>query len=258
MPGHTFLYSPPVIAIHDLIASGELGELLFISSSRVNLGLHQSDVSVVWDLAPHDFSILRYWLGETPTHVSATARACIGVRPDVAFIDLEYASGPIAHVELSWLAPSKLRRTTIVGSKKMVVYDDTSQRAGARLRLGRPSAGAEDVRRVPADVPDRRHRVPARGCRRAAFAGAGGFLSSDPDRCASSLLEHRRSGSRPDDGSRRPFACEWQCPGASLVRLGRRVSRNRPAQRRGRGLSRRSVPTEPGCRPVPSTNPRRG
>ena len=126
MPGHTFLYSPPVVAIHDLVVSGALGELQFISSSRVNLGLHQSDVSVVWDLAPHDFSILRYWLGETPAHVSATARACVGERPDVAFIDLEYESGPIAHVELSWLAPSKLRRTTIVGSEKMVVYDDTS------------------------------------------------------------------------------------------------------------------------------------
>ena len=126
MPGHTFLYSPPVVAIHDLVVSGALGDLLFISSSRVNLGLHQSDVSVVWDLGPHDFSILRYWLGETPAHVSATARACIGDRPDVAFIDLEYESGPIAHVELSWLAPSKLRRTTIVGSEKMVVYDDTS------------------------------------------------------------------------------------------------------------------------------------
>jgi predicted dehydrogenase len=127
MPGHTFLYSPPVVAIHDLIVAGDLGELLFISSSRVNLGLHQSDVSVVWDLAPHDFSILRYWLGETPTHVSATSRACIvKTIPDVAFIDLEYASETIAHVELSWLAPSKLRRTTIVGSRKMVVYDDTS------------------------------------------------------------------------------------------------------------------------------------
>jgi predicted dehydrogenase len=126
MPGHTFLYSPPVVAIHDLIAEGDLGQLLFISSSRVNLGLHQSDVSVVWDLAPHDFSILRYWLGETPTHVSAIARACVGDLPDVAFIDLEFGSGPIAHVELSWLAPSKLRRTTIVGSEKMVVYDDTS------------------------------------------------------------------------------------------------------------------------------------
>ena len=126
MPGHTFLYSPPVVAIHDLIISGALGRLLFVSSSRVNLGLHQSDVSVVWDLAPHDFSILRYWLGETPAYVSATARACVGDRPDVAFIDLEYGSGPIAHVELSWLAPSKLRRTTVVGSEKMVVYDDTS------------------------------------------------------------------------------------------------------------------------------------
>ena len=127
MPGHTFLYSPPVTAIHDLILAGELGELLFVSSSRVNLGLHQSDVSVVWDLAPHDFSILRYWLGETPTHVSATSRACIVESiPDVAFINLEFGSGTIAHVELSWLAPSKLRRTTIVGSKKMVVYDDTS------------------------------------------------------------------------------------------------------------------------------------
>jgi predicted dehydrogenase len=126
MPGHTFLYSPPVVAIHDLIVSGALGALQFISSSRVNLGLHQSDVSVVWDLAPHDFSILRYWLGETPTHVSATARACVGDLADVAFIDLQYASGPIAHVELSWLSPSKLRRTTIVGSEKMIVYDDTS------------------------------------------------------------------------------------------------------------------------------------
>jgi predicted dehydrogenase len=126
MPGHTFLYSPPVVAIHDLIAGGALGQLQFISSSRVNLGLHQSDVSVVWDLGPHDFSILRYWLGETPTRVSAIARACVGDLPDVAFVSLEYPSGIVAHVELSWLAPSKLRRTTIVGSTKMVLYDDTS------------------------------------------------------------------------------------------------------------------------------------
>ena len=66
MPGHTFLYSPPVTMIHDLISSGELGEIYFISTSRVNLGIHQPDVSVVWDLGPHDFSILRYWLGELP------------------------------------------------------------------------------------------------------------------------------------------------------------------------------------------------
>jgi predicted dehydrogenase len=127
MPGHTFLYSPPVVAVRSLIESGELGDLYFVSTSRVNLGLHQKDVSVTWDLGPHDFSILRYWLGEAPTAVSALSRGfVIPSIPDVAFIDLEFASGPIAHVELSWLAPSKLRRTTIVGSHKMVVYDDTS------------------------------------------------------------------------------------------------------------------------------------
>ncbi len=127
MPGHTFLYSPPVHAIRNLIASGELGEIYFISTSRVNLGLHQSDASVIWDLGPHDFSILSYWLDEPPVRVSALSRGCVmPATPDVAFIQLEYASGVIANVELAWLAPSKLRRTTIVGSHKMVVYDDTS------------------------------------------------------------------------------------------------------------------------------------
>jgi predicted dehydrogenase len=127
MPGHTFLYSPPVMMIRDLIAAGELGEIYFISTSRVNLGLHQPDVSVAWDLGPHDFSILRYWLDETPEYASALSRGCIiPTIPDVAFINLEFPSGTVAHVELSWLAPSKLRRTTIVGSRKMIVYDDTS------------------------------------------------------------------------------------------------------------------------------------
>ena len=127
MPGHTFLYSPPVNVVRDLIVRGELGEIFFISTSRVNLGLHQPDVSVTWDLAPHDLSILRYWLDDAPVQVSALSRDCIVPgTPDVAFIDLEYASGTVAHVEISWLAPSKLRRTAVVGSEKMVVYDDSS------------------------------------------------------------------------------------------------------------------------------------
>jgi predicted dehydrogenase len=141
MPGHTFVYSPPVNAAREVIRGGELGEIYFITMSRVNLGLHQPDASVVWDLAPHDFSILRYWLEETPVKVSALSRACIfGNLPDVAFINLEYASGTIAHIELSWLAPSKLRRTAVVGSQKMLVYDDTSNEpirifdSGADLR----------------------------------------------------------------------------------------------------------------------------
>jgi predicted dehydrogenase len=127
MPGHTFLYSPPVNLVKSLIDSGELGDIYFISTSRVNLGLHQSDASVAWDLGPHDFSILRFWLDESPTHATALSRGCVIPHiPDVAFINLEYASKAIAHVELSWLAPSKLRRTTVVGSERMVVYDDTS------------------------------------------------------------------------------------------------------------------------------------
>ena len=93
----------------------------------MNLGLHQRDVSVIWDLGPHDFSILLYWLGEMPESVMRVGRDSIvtGI-PDVAFVDLRFRSGLVANVELSWLAPSKLRRTAIVGSEKMVVYEDGS------------------------------------------------------------------------------------------------------------------------------------
>jgi len=126
MVGHTFLYSPPVLKIKEIIDSGELGDIRFITSSRVNLGLHQKDVSVVWDLAPHDFSMLFYWLGEEPDQVEAFGNAYVleGI-PDVAFINLRFPGGAIANVQVAWLAPSKLRKTVIVGSKKMLIYDDT-------------------------------------------------------------------------------------------------------------------------------------
>jgi predicted dehydrogenase len=125
MCGHTFIYSPAVRALKRMLERGELGTVFFVSSSRVNLGLHQPDVSVVWDLGPHDFSILLYWLDELPTSVRAIGRDSIvrGI-PDVAFVTLAFPSGILASVELSWLAPSKLRRTVVVGSEKMVVYDD--------------------------------------------------------------------------------------------------------------------------------------
>ncbi|MBE0447280.1 MAG: Gfo/Idh/MocA family oxidoreductase [Actinobacteria bacterium] len=126
MVGHTFKYSPPVVKIKELIDSGELGDIYYISSSRVNLGLHQPDVSVIWDLAPHDFSIIFYWLGEEPSRVHAFGRGCVKPdTPDVAFINLAFDSGTVAEVQLSWLSPVKLRRTVIVGSKKMLIYDDT-------------------------------------------------------------------------------------------------------------------------------------
>jgi predicted dehydrogenase len=126
MVGHTFEYSPPVLKIKDVISAGELGTVYYISSTRVNLGLHQRDVSVIWDLAPHDLSMLLFWLEEIPARVFAMGRAFVqqGI-PDVGFISLEFPSGVIAHIQVSWLSPSKLRRTTVVGSSKMLMYDDT-------------------------------------------------------------------------------------------------------------------------------------
>src|SRR3954454_18475390 len=125
MCGHTFLYSPPVRAVKEVIQRQDPGDIYLNSASRVNLGLHQRDVSVVWDLGPHDFSILLYWLEEFPEWVRAVGRDSVvkGI-PDVAFIDMVFPSGILANVELSWLAPSKLRRTVVVGSGKMGVYDD--------------------------------------------------------------------------------------------------------------------------------------
>ena len=123
--GHTFLYSPAVATIRDLVRSGELGELLYLQGSRVNLGIHNPNVNVLWDLAPHDLSIVLDWIDEAPIAVSASGRASHpGHPPDVAFIDLAFPSGFIANLHLSWLAPTKIRRMTLVGTKKMVVYED--------------------------------------------------------------------------------------------------------------------------------------
>ncbi len=126
MVGHTFLYSPPVLKIKQILENKELGDIRFITSSRVNLGLHQKDVSVIWDLAPHDFSMLFYWLDEEPNFVEAFGHDYVlkGI-PDVAFINLGFPSGATANVQVAWLAPSKLRKTVIVGSRKMLIYDDT-------------------------------------------------------------------------------------------------------------------------------------
>lgn len=126
MTGHTFIYSPPVAKIKELIDSGELGDLLYLSFSRVNLGLYQQDVDVVWDLAVHDVSILLYWLGEFPSSASSFGRSCVQKeKRDVAYLWFKFPSGPVCSCEVSWLSPQKMRRTCVVGSKRMVVYDDT-------------------------------------------------------------------------------------------------------------------------------------
>ncbi len=183
MPGHTFLYSPPVRAIKELIDAGELGEIYFVSSSRVNLGLHQNDVSVVWDLGPHDFSILRYWLDELPAQVSAVSRACIiPENPDVAFIALSYPSGTLVHSEVSWLAPSKLRRTAIVGSQKMVVYDDTSNEPVRIFDSGASLPDPGSFGEYQLELQDRGYRVAASGRHGAPGARAPQLRRCDPPR----------------------------------------------------------------------------
>lgn len=125
MIGHTFVFSPPVRKVKELIEAGMIGPIHYVETTRVNLGLFQKDVSVLWDLGPHDISILTYWLGEVPLQVNARGRSFHGeALEDVAFLTLEFPSGILAQVQLSWLAPSKLRRTSIVGRHRMVVYDD--------------------------------------------------------------------------------------------------------------------------------------
>ena len=125
MTGHTFIYSPAVVRVKELIESGHVGTVHYISMSRVNLGLYQADVDVVWDLAVHDVSILLYWLGECPVQAHCFGRACVQrAKRDVAFLGFTFPSGTIASCEVSWLAPQKMRRTCVVGSEKMIVYDD--------------------------------------------------------------------------------------------------------------------------------------
>jgi len=125
MVGHTFVYNPAVVVVKGILEAKGIGEVHYLDSQRVNLGLHQFDINVLWDLGPHDVSIALYWLNEEPEWVQCSG-ACF-VQPnieDVVFLMIGFPSGAIAHAHLSWLAPSKLRTTIVIGSKKMVVYDD--------------------------------------------------------------------------------------------------------------------------------------
>ena len=125
MVGHTFIYSSPVRAIKRIIDSGEIGEIYYVSSRRLNLGLFQKDINVTWDLAPHDISIILYLMKEPPVSLNCQGKAhvCPGIE-DVTNISLNFSNGGFATVHNSWLDPNKVREMKIVGSKKMIVYDD--------------------------------------------------------------------------------------------------------------------------------------
>lgn len=126
MVGHTFIYSSPVRKIQEIVNSGEIGDILYVSSRRLNLGLFQKDINVFWDLAPHDISIILFIMGQFPISVNCQGKAHFtsGIE-DVTTMNLNFSNGGFATIHNSWLDPSKVREMTFVGTKKMIVYDDT-------------------------------------------------------------------------------------------------------------------------------------
>jgi predicted dehydrogenase len=124
MVDHTFLFTGAVKKIRQLIDQGELGELYYYDSMRVNLGLFQHDVDVIWDLAPHDLSIMDYLIRKEPEAVVATGEAHLNCYADVAFMTLYFPNNTIAHINVNWLSPVKVRTTLIGGEKKMLVWND--------------------------------------------------------------------------------------------------------------------------------------
>ena len=142
MVGHTFLYSSPVRKIKQIVDSGDIGELRYISSRRLNLGLFQKDINVTWDLAPHDISIILYIMGEYPRSVNCQGNAHVtpGIE-DITNMSMSFESGRFATVQSSWLDPRKVREMTFVGTKRMVVYDDVQPLEKIRIydtRVERP------------------------------------------------------------------------------------------------------------------------
>jgi predicted dehydrogenase len=142
MVGHTFLYSPPVRKIKEIVDRGDIGDIRYISARRLNLGLFQKDINVAWDLAPHDISIIQHIMGEQPVTINCrgTAHVTPGVE-DVTTMCLAFPGQKTAVIQNSWLDPRKVREMTIVGSRRMIVYDDMSPLEKIRIfdtRVERP------------------------------------------------------------------------------------------------------------------------
>ncbi len=134
MVGHLLLYHPAVRYLKDMVERGELGDLFYIYSQRVNLGKVRRDENALWSFAPHDLSVVLHLLGMEPIDVVARGSAFLqGAVEDVVFVDLRFPDGKLAHVHVSWLDPHKLRKFTVVGSRKMVVFDDME--ASEKVRI---------------------------------------------------------------------------------------------------------------------------
>jgi predicted dehydrogenase len=134
MVGHVFEYNPAVHYIKRAIDNGDLGEIYYLYSRRVNLGRVQSDINALWSIAPHDISIAIHLLGQPPVAVSCQGAACLNGRvQDVIFLTLHFAGDILCHIHVSWLDPSKTREMTVVGSQKMIVYDDVAAEGKVRI-----------------------------------------------------------------------------------------------------------------------------
>lgn len=134
MVGHTFLYSPPILKLKELVDKGEIGDIYYAYSTRANLGQIRKDINAMWNLAPHDIAIFLYLFGSAP--ISVSAKGISRIQPgieDVVFMYLDFPGNITAHVHVSWLDPGKVRKLTLVGSKKMVIYDDVN--ADARVQI---------------------------------------------------------------------------------------------------------------------------
>ncbi len=149
MAGHTFLYNPAVLALKALVDSGELGRIYYLYTQRLNLGVVRADVNALWNLAPHDVSICNFLLGASPSAVTAHGTAYLQPAiEDVVFAHLEYPNSVRASIHVSWLDPNKTRKVTLVGSRKMVVYDDV---AADKLTLF--DKGIDSVPPIPTSGP---------------------------------------------------------------------------------------------------------
>ena len=152
---HTLVHSAGVQRIRSVIDSGEIGELLYIDCVRINLGLFQSDVNVLWDLAPHDLSVVCYLMDRRPRWVSAVGAAHLGRFESQAYLTVKYDDSLIAHLHVNWLAPVKIRSTLIGGSKRMIVYDDLAPSAKLRLYASGvvPNGGRSGRDPAPLELP---------------------------------------------------------------------------------------------------------
>lgn len=134
MVGHTFLYNPALLKVKELCTPDYLGDLFYLYSHRVNLGIVQSDINALWSIAPHDVSIALYLVGDLPVQVTAQGASYLSAGiEDVVFLTMTFPNGVVGHIHVSWIDPSKTRKLTVVGSKKMITYDDLADEGKVKV-----------------------------------------------------------------------------------------------------------------------------